>query len=177
MSLEIRYGTINRNDNSNDVLIKKVTIHHQFDPQTLNYDVAILRMVKPFASKSRAQAVHLSDKKPEEGDTLYLTGWGRNGAAGVQEENLKGAYLSAQSRDECFGQWAGEQEITKQMLCAFSNYAGSCHGDGGSPLTYNGNLVGVLSFASNVCLDEDKASVYTDLTDNTIANWIHSNSM
>lgn len=170
--LKIRYGTIDRSNNQNELIVYKIVVHENYDPASMDHDVAILRLIDFFDPNTGARVISMTNETPKAGDPLFFTGWGRNSPTGSMTTKLSYTYLYAQTLKTCLKSWAGQKLITENMMCAYSPHTASCMGDQGSPITNNGKLLGVLSYQPVGCLDDRLPSVYTDLTSLSIQNWI-----
>lgn len=65
--------------------------------------------------------------------------------------------MDCRSRQSVWADW-----VTEDSLCAVSGFRGegTCSGDSGGPLTYNGELVGVVSWGDGPC-SETRPDVFT----------------
>jgi secreted trypsin-like serine protease len=123
---------------------------------TLDNDVALVRLSKPFVNGSLVDYVHSPVGEPGPGTAVVAAGWGVTDREGtLLADELRRAVIPLVSRAQC--QRAFDEldaygvEITGQMTCAGGGFTSPCFGDSGGPLLArlkNGarRVVGVTSF-------------------------------
>ncbi|XP_063913931.1 brachyurin-like [Zophobas morio] len=137
-------------------------LHTDFNPETLENDVGLIRFRIPIEFTDYIQPIFYlpaNDMKPDYG--LLATGWGQISDDDAElTDELKWVTITSLTNDECKITY-GDQ-IKDYMLCAAGNYnEGLCIGDIGSPLVElikygNGCLAGIASFFSgNGCESTD----------------------
>ncbi len=168
-------------------------VHENYDPSTLNNDIALLKLETPFDldNCSTCEAVALVNSSNEsvlmpEGTPAYVSGWGNTSTAPATEDN-PGDYPVDLMWTTLFvtsctsgGALYSESQITSNMFCAgVSDYStDSCQGDSGGPLVVRNNegtgfvLAGVVSWG-NACAQEGFPGVYTRVSQ--YSDWISSN--
>ena len=104
------------------------------------YDIALLRMVRPIQYKPNAIPICLPSNNDDlVGKTGSVTGWGRRAEFGQISPILREVHLPIISNAKCMQMYrmSGQNEwIPKIFLCAGTANGGqdSCEGDSGGPL-------------------------------------------
>ncbi len=64
-------------------------LHPNFDPTTFDYDVALLKLDRPFSSSSEVSPICIPDQSKDvlPGTLCAVTGWGKPSKAQTREEN------------------------------------------------------------------------------------------
>lgn len=164
--------------------ITRVITHVNFDKQSYEYDIAVLRMVRPVDFQPNVIPICL----PNTSDDLVgrigsVTGWGRRSEYGQISPILREVHLPIISNEKCMSMYrlSGQNEwIPRIFLCAGTANGGadSCEGDSGGPLvvkSQNGRymLAGVISWGIG-CGDRNRPGVYTRITE--FKSWIKRNT-
>ncbi|MGX9181739.1 serine protease [Mesorhizobium sp. BHbdii] len=167
--VEVKVGATNYDDGVS-FEAKNFVVHEDFNPETCEHDVALVRVdstqpaaVIPLATASTQIAI---------GENLTVTGWGNTLEAGESEDGepsnqlLKGT-VPYVDNETCNRPESYNGEILAGMMCAGSASGGtdSCQGDSGGPLTKGNNpqnaiLVGIVSTGEG-CGQALKYGVYT----------------
>uniref|UniRef100_A0A4W3K4L2 Chymotrypsinogen B-like n=1 Tax=Callorhinchus milii TaxID=7868 RepID=A0A4W3K4L2_CALMI len=169
-------GVSDRNLHS---LFLQVIVHPQYNPKTMSYDMALLKLEMPVTVNDHVSTVCLptaTDLFPS-GMFCTTTGWGLTNPNGMDiglPTKLHQASLPLVSKSECEKKWGSSSIISDDMLCAGGAGATSClvrsesgqfclsnaslivgSGDAGSPLVCEKNnawyLVGVVSWGTASC--------------------------
>lgn len=160
--------------------ISKVIDHSKFEWDSVNNDIALLKLEKavPISSDIGFSCVPDETLEAEPRTECIAVGWGKHRKQRASKK-LKEATLPLVSRQECKD--AFNFTITKNQMCAGykDGRSDSCDGDSGGPLmclasTPSGQrwvTYGITSFGSNDgCGIAGKYGVYTKV--NNYANWI-----
>uniref|UniRef100_A0A4W3K4L5 Chymotrypsinogen B-like n=1 Tax=Callorhinchus milii TaxID=7868 RepID=A0A4W3K4L5_CALMI len=141
-------------------LFLQVIVHPQYNPKTMSYDMALLKLEMPVTVNDHVSTVCLptaTDLFPS-GMFCTTTGWGLTNPNGMDiglPTKLHQASLPLVSKSECEKKWGSSSIISDDMLCAGGAGATSCLGDAGSPLVCEKNnawyLVGVVSWGTASC--------------------------
>ena len=158
-------GSITRPQNSSSIKalqrsgaalsgVGQIVVHPGWDAETLENDVALLRLSKPVRN-----AVSIAVPRDElTGFSATLTGWGRvQVSPALFPTALQKANLSHMTDEDCAVEWGGDF-IAGPMICAEAAPGVSgCMGDSGGPLaTRVGStwyLAGIVSWGSSECAD------------------------
>ncbi|CAG7728300.1 unnamed protein product [Allacma fusca] len=139
--------------------VKEIISHPAFDPDTLDYDVALLRLKTKISFKNKKSPVipiclpnvlGANQSSLSNDDPLWVVGWG------LAHETAKGStrllqklmvpYIDAEVCQKIVydPQALEPKEITERMLCAGDPKGGydSCEGDSGGPLFIEQNKKG-----------------------------------
>ena len=134
--------------------VSQIVVHPAWDAETLENDVALLRLSKPVRN-----AVSIALPRDElTGFSATLTGWGKvQVSPALFPTTLQKATLSHVTDADCTVEW-GDDFIPGPMVCAEAAPGVSgCNGDSGGPLaTRVGSawyLVGIVSWGLASCGD------------------------
>ena len=153
--------------------IEKLIIHSGYDANSLDNDIALLKLKNPIQYTARALPVCLpSSDPPEAGTECWITGWGALKEEGSSPAILQQAKVPLVSKKTC-GYVYGS--LTTSMRCAGSNTGeiDSCQGDSGGPLVCSVNrrwhLMGAVSWGIG-CARKGYYGVYADIVH--LKSWI-----
>lgn len=126
--------------------------HEKYSHTTLDYDYALIRLPKPIENPSVVRLNTDPDFPGKRAQKQRVIGWGRTEYKGSPSQIQKYADLDYVQQDECLRRF-GNNYITDQMLCAYSEGEDSCQGDSGGPLVSMNSKgdsvqVGVVSWGS-----------------------------
>ncbi|CAI5646317.1 unnamed protein product [Oreochromis niloticus] len=153
----------------------KVFTHPSWNPQTINNDIALIKLASPARLGTNVSPVCLADTTDNfaaAGMKCVTTGWGltRYNAPSTPN-NLQQAALPLLSNEECKQHWG--RNISDVMVCAGGAGAASCMGDSGGPLVCQKDnvwtLVGIVSWGSSRCSTSTPA-VYARVT--KLRGWV-----
>ncbi|NWS59481.1 FA10 factor, partial [Chunga burmeisteri] len=152
--------------------VEKVIAHAEFDAETFNNDIALLKLEEPITFSEDVVPACL----PEEdfaNDVLMNQAFGIVSGFGVMFEHtepvkrMKVLQIPYVDRDTC--KLALRNVVTENMFCAGYDKDGKdvCQGDGGGPhvTRYNGTyfVTGIISWGEG-CGKPGKYGVYTNLS-------------
>ncbi|CRK91346.1 CLUMA_CG005019, isoform A [Clunio marinus] len=130
----------------------KFFIHSRHDKPMFSNDIGLIRLSKPINFTSEIQPITVAWEQLPENSTLRLTGWGRLSAGGKSPNRLHNIDLNYVNYTECKRLHDGSNGIDIGHVCTFNQKGqGACNGDSGSPLTYNEEVVAVISRRSCSC--------------------------
>ncbi|KYQ50712.1 Venom protease [Trachymyrmex zeteki] len=154
-----------------NVLITSIKIHPEYDSDTQENDIAILKTLFSVPSRFVPACLPLGDMKNKilEGKEAIIAGWGRTSYEGEQSSVLLQAEVVICSEKECktnYSRVEGMENsvIDYRVVCAGKLGKDSCQGDSGGPLMiqYNNRIivVGVVSWGLG-CAVPSFPGIYT----------------
>jgi len=171
--------------------ISDYIIHPQFNMQTVENDIALLRLAYPIdTSNAASKVIRLLTPAEEQqglidpGTMATITGWGTTQYMGDQPDQLQVGFLpiiSVETANQWFAESApGSNQVLESMLPAGFEEGGvsGCHGDSGGPLTVkdatNTSVLAGITSWGNVCGAPKQPAVYTRVP--YFYSWIMNNS-
>jgi len=189
-SIKVRLGEHNIRTSSESQLLKlgieKIVYHPNFDWETYNYDLALLKLEAPvnFNAYPHIRPICLPESTNNNyaGYDAIATGWGRLGLNDVFSNVLRDVTVKVITNAECKATSYADEKIFDSMLCAGVPNGGkdSCSGDSGGALMTSGagngvtpgqnyELIGVTSWGED-CAKAEYPGVYARVT--KALNWI-----
>jgi len=160
--------------------VAEVIVHKQYSSSNswLN-DIALLKVKKPFAKSATIGHVPLPPKnfKIKAKDIAVVSGWGRLWQGGPTTTKLQRVNIIIADQAYCTYMYNKMgYNVHPTQVCAHeaTTEKGSCHGDSGGPLTIDGKLVGLVSWA-NGCASTTYPTVYTRVV--SYLDWIKANAV
>lgn len=150
--------------------VERIISHPYYDPDTNDYDVALLKLHESLPFSSTVKSVCLPNKgadlTSENSERLaWITGWGALRSSGEGPDIMNQAQVTIYPRRKCNRWHILRGTVTKTMLCAGRLEGGvdTCQGDSGGPLVVeNGSrwwLVGDTSWGIG-CALRNRPGVY-----------------
>ncbi|XP_068113930.1 cationic trypsin-3-like [Hyperolius riggenbachi] len=139
----------------------KVIPHPQYNPNTLDNDIMLIRLNKPVRFNTNVRAVNLPTQCGRVGSRCLISGWGNTLSDGDNyPQLLQCLQAPILSDQQCHN--AYPDKITQNMMCLGYLEGGkdSCQGDSGGPVVCNGELQGVVSWGYG-CAEPGYPGVYT----------------
>lgn len=154
-------------------------MHPYYDPNTINFDIAILKLQFPipFGIGSQPIALASPDYDVPEGSIAQISGWGwLEEGSWNYPENLQVVRVPVVSNERCNEMHYGINEITDVMICAGHPDGGldACQEDSGGPMVVNNILVGVVSWGVG-CAQPAFPGVYARVSE--LRTWIDAVSI
>ncbi|XP_034546995.1 tissue-type plasminogen activator isoform X1 [Notolabrus celidotus] len=184
--LEVILGRTFRKQNSSGEQIFKVEkywIHEQFDHETFDNDIALLKLQTDIGICAVNSPEVLPACLPERGLVLpdwtecEISGYGKDSEFSAEySERVKRGFVRLWPKERCVPGVLSGRKITSNMLCAGDtrNRDDACKGDSGGPLVCRNKekmtLMGVISWGDG-CGQKDKPGVYTRVTN--YIEWIN----
>merc|ERR1712172_341329 len=119
--------------------VEKITLHESYNPNTINNDIAILRLKTPLTFNDNVGRACLPEASFVPTGKAVASGWGLVAQFPDQSpKNLQWVTKPVVTNDKCCQspfKW-GVQQITANMICAGDADGGesTCSGDSGGPL-------------------------------------------
>lgn len=168
----IYMGSSDRIVGGTSIPASNIIYHEQYDPYTIENDVALIRLRQPVQFSDKIQPIPLATKDPAPGTTVLVSGWGDriDGDTRPAPRHLQGVHVSTISLQQCRYAY-GYNAIQDTNICAYTQDKDSCQGDSGGPLAADGILVGVVSWGAG-CAERGAPGVYASVAG--YSDWIHS---
>jgi len=163
------------NESSRQIIdVSQVIAHPNYDTDTVDSDIALLKLSNPATLNERVQTISLLQSEAAAGTTSMVVGWGAVSENGNASNVLRVVDLPLVSRAMCNRAYDGD--ITKNMICAGSAQGDkdSCYGDSGGPLVVSDGgdgwlQAGVVSWGAG-CALKGSYGVYTNIPQFT--SWV-----
>ncbi|KAL5235896.1 hypothetical protein ACI65C_003306 [Semiaphis heraclei] len=160
-------------------MVSSIVRHRNFDVNSYNHDVALLRLRKavPFTKSVRPICLPVPTREPS-GKVGTVVGWGRVSEGGNLADVVQEVQVPILSLAQCRASKYRPQRITNNMICAGKGVEDSCQGDSGGPLLINSEvddkleIVGIVSWGVG-CGRPGYPGVYTRVT--KYLDWIQKN--
>lgn len=137
--------------------VSAIIKHRNFDSNTYNHDIALLRLRKPVTYDKNIKPVCLpADDYDPAGKTGTTVGWGRTSEGGALPGIVQHVEVPILTLNQCRTMKYRSSRITPNMLCAGKGKQDSCQGDSGGPL---------------LVLNKDKYEIHGKNT----SNWLVTN--
>jgi secreted trypsin-like serine protease len=158
-SFQLGFGSVILNLPNITMSTTQRVVHPNFDPKTLNNDLACLQLPRTVAFNSKIRPIQLP-KLSQTSETFVnqmavVSGFGRlSDTSTIISSNLNYANLRVIANAECLKKY-GSSVVTSSVMCArgWSDVIQNvCQGDSGGPLVINQQgewvQIGVVSFVS-----------------------------
>lgn len=153
--------------------------HPSWNAQTLNGDIALIKLPVPvnFTSYIKPICLPSTNDPSHNGDTVYLTGWGRtsgSGSVGPLSPVLRETTTTVIGNSECSSIYGNV--VTDNIICSSgAGGRGICPSDNGGPMGYmnaDGTFtqIGVASFYAAAGCENSLPSGFTRIRN--YVNWI-----
>jgi len=171
---QISVGSLTHSNGLKSRVVRTIR-HPQYNPSTIDYDVAVLELATELQFSATVQPIKLASAGTFDGVNSYITGWGATSEGGPTTGTLREVTIPIISNTQCSQYYDG---ITARMLCAYVNGGGkdSCQGDSGGPasiISGDFELVGIVSWGIG-CARPNYPGVYTRVS--SVYSWICSNT-
>ncbi|XP_041030323.1 transmembrane protease serine 5-like isoform X1 [Carcharodon carcharias] len=161
-------------------VVEKIIYNSNYDDETHDYDIALLKLKKPIEFSNTVRAVCLPEYNQHvtPGKECWISGWGHVRADAYELENiLKEASVPLISTERCNSSCMYNGAVSPRMLCAGykEGKVDACQGDSGGPLVCEDvqawHLTGVVSWGVG-CAEANHPGVYTKVSE--FLDWIYS---
>ncbi|XP_044514616.1 serine protease 57-like [Gracilinanus agilis] len=169
------HSTNNTEPTQQTFTIQQSILHPDYDPQTHQNDLCLLKLDREATLSSSVGLVKLPGEgvDPKHGTRCLVSGWGSLSDFGHPSPGLMEADVSVLDRMTCNSSWKGQ--ISSKMLCAIGEKwkrIGFCTADSGGPLICGKQVLGIVSFSGTWCGDPRTPDVYTLVS--AFITWIQS---
>uniref|UniRef100_A0AAG5DTU4 Peptidase S1 domain-containing protein n=1 Tax=Anopheles atroparvus TaxID=41427 RepID=A0AAG5DTU4_ANOAO len=131
--------------------VSSYVIHPNYNPQTFDYDAAVITISASFAGYPNIAVIALQETEIAP-TWCYVMGWGyAYPDKRALLADLQYTWLQSTTTESC-SKFHGAGRITQQMICAAYKTRDICTGDSGGPLVCNEQLTGIASFTMSDCL-------------------------
>lgn len=176
-ALAVRLGSSTHASGGTVVRIANIFQHPKYDPETTDFDFALLELQGELSFSDVVQPVALpeQDEPVEDGTLTTVSGWGNTQSASESNAVLRAANVPTVNQQECDRAYESFGGITDNMLCAGYKHGGkdACQGDSGGPLVAEGKLVGVVSWGYG-CAKAGYPGVYSRVA--SVRDWVREKS-
>lgn len=128
-------GALHRSNGGTKMDVDKITPHEDFDPWHLKNDIALIRTAKKINFNDQVQPIPLPTADIEDGKSLTITGWGKNGENSHPDllQHIEVKTLDNFDCDKYFNNDDyGSFNIYSTNVCAIgTNKRSTCPGDSG----------------------------------------------
>ncbi|PBC27021.1 Serine proteinase stubble [Apis cerana cerana] len=157
--------------------VSAIIRHKNFDMNSYNHDVALLKLRKSVKFSKRVKPICLPQKGSDPaGKEGTVVGWGRTSEGGMLAGQVHEVQVPILSLIQCRKMKYRANRITDNMICAGRGSQDSCQGDSGGPLLVQEGdrleIVGIVSWGVG-CGRPGYPGVYTRVS--RYLNWINTN--
>ncbi|XP_051155582.1 trypsin-like [Leptopilina boulardi] len=134
--------------------ISKVTVHPLFimsNQYSFPNDIAVLKLSTPIIFNEHQTLIQLPSYNPIEGSQGIIAGWGYRSNYNKQASLFLNKVIVEIMHSSTCQKYMGNQLYYEQICGIYSRGQGTCNGDSGGPLVSNGQVVGVVSWGSELC--------------------------
>lgn len=147
--------------------VKSVKMHHKYNTNTMVYDIALVKLSSPLPLSRTIQTIQLSKRVPTGEQGVLVSGYGTTSTGGNIADYLMITRLKLIGFKKCQQKFG--KVLKGMMLCAGIRGRDACQGDSGGPLTYDGKLLGIVSWGYD-CADVNYPGVYASVP--ALRSWI-----
>ena len=156
-------------------MVKQAVQHPNFTINKFNVpinDVAVIQVSTPFELQEIPKVITLSKTKIPKGSNATITGWGAPSDNQTVWDTLQRQYQPIISTESCDAAYNELFELPQEKICSMGSDqgVGTCHGDEGSPVTFDNQLAGIVSWHYGCA--KGFPDVHTDVY--SFRNWIIS---
>ncbi|XP_055612077.1 chymotrypsin-2-like [Uranotaenia lowii] len=125
--------------------VNRYVVHSMNNNPFRHNDIGLIRLKESLEFGELVKPIEVYPDAIPEGSPVTLSGWGLTGNDEQEASDwLQILDLAVFSFDECF---KFHDDIFDGHMCTFTQYGeGSCMGDSGGPLTFEGKLAGIVSY-------------------------------
>ncbi|XP_033230960.1 chymotrypsin-2-like [Belonocnema kinseyi] len=178
--IKVVAGTLKLSNPKATHKIQEIIVHKKYNPSnSWKNDIALLKVKVPFNISDELKMISLpkSNQIVSENQKAVVSGWGNLRLGGSPPDHLQRVDLIISAQEFCRSVYESMGlSVHDSQICAYDpvDEKGSCHGDSGGPLTVEGKLVGLVSWA-NGCAKTEYPTVYTRVSE--FLDWIKENAV
>jgi secreted trypsin-like serine protease len=171
--VDIVVGTLRFADGGEQIGVKAIHVHPDWDAGKLDFDAALLELDGP-ATLGKAVAMIRSEEDLPVGPRVRVTGWGATSEGGPGSNDLLFVEVPVVATEVCNKPESYGGQITGAMFCAGEREGGldACQGDSGGPvdtiIADEQKVVGIVSWGHG-CARKLKYGVYTRVS--SVFDW------
>lgn len=119
-SLKVRVGSSFKSKDGELVAVKEVKVHPKYNPSTIDYDFALLKLNKSLEFSETVHSVRLpkQDENPPAGTMCTVSGWGNTQNPNESTAQLRATDVPVVDQDECAEAYKEFYGVTPRMVCA-----------------------------------------------------------
>ena len=184
-SLFVYAGTTDQTQSGGQLAqVAQIIVHPNFNPNTLDNDIAVLRLVNPLIFSANVHPISYASEGTlpasllNPGTTSTITGWGYTTyPSGAVSPTLRMANLPLISNQDAAslfrGSGCGSLLLTDRMVAAYQQGTAAAPGDSGGHMAVYNNRIPVLIGCSSWdgCPRQDYPTVYSNVR--SLAQWVH----
>ncbi|XP_052131416.1 mite allergen Der p 3-like [Frankliniella occidentalis] len=164
--------------------VKTITVHPKYNKTIFDYDVAVIKLIKPITINNRetkATSIVKLNTVTKADTVITLIGWGYTDALHSKPipGTVRSVDIAVTDRSECESDYSDfEKEITPRMICGMTTDGeakDSCQGDSGGPVINKATKqqIGIVSWGMG-CAQMGSPGVFTNLANPEIRSFINS---
>ncbi|XP_016949740.2 chymotrypsin-2 [Drosophila biarmipes] len=161
--LRVATGTVRWAEPDALYFVEEYWINCNYNSPAYHNDIALIRLNDTIKFNEYTQPAKLPTAPLANGTQLLLTGWGSTELWGDTPDVLQKAYLTHVDYPTCQALLNNDPMNGPCHVCTLTTGGqGSCHGDSGGPLTYEGVLYGLVNWGYPCALGspDSHANVY-----------------
>ncbi|KAK3875356.1 hypothetical protein Pcinc_019766 [Petrolisthes cinctipes] len=147
------------------------TVHENYNGFTITNDISVIRLPSPVSFDANINAVSLPSSDPAVGTIVTPSGWGKDSdSASGTTDLLRQVDVPIMGTADCDAVYGS---VTDNQICIDSvGGKGTCNGDSGGPLNYNGVTLGITSFGAAAGCEAGYPDAFTRVT--AYLDWIQA---
>ncbi|XP_045139179.1 brachyurin-like [Portunus trituberculatus] len=149
------------------------TVHENWDSHKMRNDIAVIKLPRPVTLNQYIVATRLPNFELGLFKTTTVTGWGKYSDYTTEiSDVLREVDITVIDNSNCDNVYG---IVTSGNICTSGvGGKGTCRGDSGGPLNYNGFTFGITSFGSSVGCEKGYPNAFTRITH--FLPWIHAHT-
>lgn len=118
--LKVRVGSSFKSKDGDLVTVEEITVHPSYNPFTIDYDFALLKLSESLVLGENVKAIKLpeQDKSPSAGTHCTVSGWGNTLKPNESTAQLRAVTVPIVDQEACNKAYGDFYGITPRMICA-----------------------------------------------------------